>query len=261
MNIVIPSRGRPNSQRTSQALSNAGVKHHIAVSKNDPCLPEYAALYNNIVVVEAKSITDKRNKILQMFGPYVLMMDDDLAFYARKRDGKFLKAEPKKVSEMISKLAVSVKMNAHVGMVDKFMAQTRPRGTMYSGRYNQVLGYNLNLISERAKMFKRKMPRFRTPLNQEHDMHLQLSAMGLRPAILCEYSKDAKYYAKGGLTGFRTPKLEREVFESLAITWPHFVTLRKTKHSIGGVAATFRWKYADEVGERNYNALRKTKDK
>lgn len=255
MKIFIPTRGRPNRQPTADAFYTAGVPYHLVCTESDVTLPQYVKEHGKatILIADTKTLTEKRQWIMDHTArnDVVLMFDDDLGFYVRERARPgFLKADSGGVRAMIRWFGDALKEYAHAGLVDKFMSQTQPRGTKNGGRYNQVMGYNKARIWDRmARRGIKNFPRFRLPLNQEHDFHLQLLAMGLPPAISCEFSKDAKYYADGGCSAYRTPELELEVFDELKRLWPDFVRLRATKHAIGGRAATFNWRKAAQMGK------------
>lgn len=258
MKIFIPTRGRPERQPTAAALAEADIPGRLVCTKHDDQLERYQELYkaSHVLVAPTKTLTEKRQWILQNTGPNdkIIMLDDDLTFFIRKRDGQFRKAtRPQDLVKLFQWFEEALETHAHVGLCDKFMSQNRPRGVAHRGRYNQVMGYNKALIRKRLKQLGRiDFPKFRLDLNQEHDFHLQLLALGLPPAISCEFSKDARYYADGGCSAYRTPKLEREVFNRLQQLWPEYVRLRETKHAIGGVAATFNWRKATEEGIERY---------
>jgi hypothetical protein len=246
MKIYIPSRGRPHNQKTAELLVAAGVNFKIVVAANDPTLPDYRAEWGSrVIVIQAKTLCEKRAKLFEKCrAGRMVMLDDDLTFFDRKRDGSFKKSSSKEVMRMLVTMNHVLSAYAHAGLIDKFMSQHQPRGVKVDGRYNQVLGYNIKMIKARARKLKVPVPNFRMPLNQEHDMHLQLLSIGLPAGVLCEYSKDAKYYAVGGLKKFRTVAVERAAFKRLAKAWPQYVTLRETKHSISGIGATFKWRNA-----------------
>lgn len=258
MKIFIPTRGRPERQPTVVALEEADIRYHLVCTARDPMLGRYQELYgrNRLIIAPTRSIGEKRDFILQNAGDNgkIVMVDDDLAFFVRKRDGQFRKiARPQDLRKLFEWLEEALEKHAHAGLCDKFMSQNRQRGVAYRGRYNQVLAYNKALIRKRLKKLDRvDFPKFRLDLNQEHDFHLQLLALGLPPAISCEFSKDARYYADGGCSAYRTPKLERQIFNKLQQLWPEYVRLRETKHAIGGIAATFNWRKATEEGIARY---------
>lgn len=258
MRIFIPTRGRPFRQPTADALYEAGIQFTFVFSASDLSLDSYDAAIKNLYpkaghwTMTVSGIMEKRQSIFEhATDNKIIMLDDDLKFYKRRRDGGFNIATKAQIRQMIKSIEKALDKNAHVGLVDKFMSQTRPRGRVHSGRYNQVLGYNMRMIAERVRLLSSNgmmhhdsHPKFRLSLNQEHDMHLQLLELGFAPTILTEYSKNAAFYAAGGLSHMRTKTLERSVFKKLQALWPQYVKLRKSKHSIGGVAATFNWRAA-----------------
>lgn len=251
MRIFIPSFGRPDRQKTAAALAEAGVPFEIIHSERDKTIGQYPREYKSTILVGPRLLVEKRDMLFQMAKGKIVMMDDDLTFFSRKRDGSFTKATPAGIRKMVKEIESRLDLYAHVGLVDKFMAQSQPRRVRIGGRYNQVLAYNLQTIRKQAKKRRKEVPSFRMALNQEHDMHLQLLALGLPPAVLCEYSKDAKYYAEGGLSNYRTAKTERDAFRALAKKWPKYVTLVETKNSISGMAARFDWRAARVDGEQS----------
>lgn len=254
MKIYVLSKGRPEKQRTADALIDAGVKFTTVLTKGDPTRGQYLELDRggDFLTLSVPNLMDKRQRIFSAAKGPILMLDDDLTFFARKRDGHFERAEAKDLRKMVAWFAKVLKKHAHAGLVDKFMCTYQPRGVKLMGRYNQALGYNPKLAARawnrRQKNGGAIVAEFDLELNQEHDMHMKLLALGLPPIISCEFSKDGKYYAKGGLSGFRTPAKERRVFKELARRYPAFVTLVDTEHAIGGIAARFNWRAATKAG-------------
>ena len=241
MKIYIPSRGRPRKQITADLLSSCGIKFHIVCTTDDPTLNEYRARFGfrTVLVVSAVDIATKRQAILNIADGKFVMMDDDLRFYKRSRDGKrFTTVDNyKDLTTMLDDIEESLSSFAHVGLVDKFMAQTRPRKFITRGRYNQVLAYN-------KKHFPSPPPKFRTVTNQEHDFHLQLGADGLAPCILTEWSKDAPYYAKGGCSLWRTAAVEKKGFKQIAYNFPDLVKIVPHSKNISGLAIRVKWSKA-----------------
>jgi hypothetical protein len=242
MQIFIPTRGRPNHQPTAEALTAAGIEFRMVCSLDDDTLVQYLNRYGRTVrVVGTIDISEKRQAIVRLnrraTDRKILMLDDDLRFYTRKRDGKFRKSTVRDIVRMLSKIAEALNEHAHVGLVDKFMSQNQPRGVKHSGRYNQVLGYNLAMWPRGVK--------FRLPINEEHDVHLQLSQSGLRPCVLCEYSKDGSYYSKGGCSSWRTPHVEMRSMKEMARLWPDYVSIREHQTNLSGYSLWVKWSKVD----------------
>jgi len=249
LRIYIPTRGRPSRQITADQLAEAGIPHVLVCTKGDPTIENYKVCPNRVLfTVRAFGLTDKRQKILEMAPSKFIMLDDDLRFYKRTENGKSFKSFSSMDSgvraynfrQLFRDITIALNTHAQVGLADKFMAQEQPRLYKSSGRYNQVMAYNKD-------MFADKKVRFRTITNQEHDFHLQLSALGLLPHILTEWSKDAPYYVKGGCSIYRTPAVEKRGFEELQKNWPDIVKIVPHAKNISGLAVRFNWKKADNA--------------
>jgi hypothetical protein len=165
------------------------------------------------------------------------MIDDDLTFYRRLPDdaSKFVRMSPDDSEKMIFELIDFLDKYAMIGMVDKFMSQTRPRGHIECSRFNKVLGFNRD-------MFPDPWPRFRLPHDEEHDIHLQFLTRGFRTAVLTEYSKSDPVQAPGGCTDWRSPEVFAETYRLLLQYWPDVVSVR------GETKVSYRWKKAMEIG-------------
>jgi hypothetical protein len=244
MNVYIPTRMRPMRQPAVEACKAAGIPFTLVLSDVDTSYAEYVELYGKSVIAttSAKGICDTRNACLDIAKgrrhSKILMLDDDVRFYARDKWGKFFKSDVRDLKRMFAWFDKALDTYAHAGITDKFMCQTKPRGTVEHGRYNQALGYNLKLWP--------KGTRFRIPVNEEHDMHLQLATQGRPPIISNEWSKDAPYYAKGGCSTWRTPKVEKRGMDDMLKLWPGYVRLVANDKQISKLAIRVRWKAAVE---------------
>lgn len=245
--IYIPTRGRPHVQKTVKNL--LGVRpFKLVLSKDDPYLAEYRIKFKGQhIVCDATGIAATRQFIRRHAGNRKhIMLDDDLTFFYRGRSGRFSRASHKyDVMRLFTWLEKALDSHAHAGVVDKFMSTYRPRGTKEFGRYNQILGYNFGLLQKARVGLK---PDFRTPVNEEHDMHLQLCALGFPPLVSHEFSKDAPYYAEGGCSMWRTKKVELRGHKEMARLHPDFVKLKDTEHAISGKRIVVRWRQAAKAG-------------
>jgi hypothetical protein len=245
MRIYIPTRGRPDHQRTAEALVAAGIPVTLVLSEQDPDILGYTKWNNQenikiVIIKGARDIGQKRQAIMGLGEPMLCMMDDDLRFRRRNKEGKFEPAEDKDLVFMVSMINEELESYAHVGLCDEFMSNTRPRGTVHAGRYNQVLAYNQNLFPD-------PKPRFRLGINEEHDMNLQLQAQGLAPSIICEFTKGQKFYAKGGLSHYRTAEVEKQQHEKFANYWPDLVTVKPCDKSLSKLRVQVKWAKALKV--------------
>lgn len=242
--IFIPTKGRSDKQVTADQLRAADIPYELVCSADDT--QKNIVRYMQTAEVEGhiadvSSISEKRQWILRHCRKSKLvMLDDDLVFYARISDSKFVKANPKQLRAMFAWISDSLDSYAHCGIVDKFMSNATPRGYVLSRRYNSVLAYN-------PEFFPSPPPRFRIPVSEEHDVHLQLATQGLPPIVSTEWSKSTSYYNPGGCTGERTKKSEAEGHKRFAALWPDLVKVVPHKTNISGLAIRVQWAKAAKL--------------
>jgi len=119
MNIVIPTWGRPESQPAYDAFEAAGYEPILAVDKKTD------AGGRRHVVLRHKFLYQVRQKILDKFPGKVLSPDDDLRFFRRTKDNKFVKATNADICKMVGKLDKALDTYAHASIPPRFMAQVR----------------------------------------------------------------------------------------------------------------------------------------
>jgi hypothetical protein len=222
LQIAIPSRSRPHVQKTIQNISQNFWTKIILVVPFDQ-YEEYRAavpLDINIVPFGGQGIGAKREFILNMKKTgKLIMFDDDLTFYKRLEDGsKFARMSHLDSEQMITDIVAFLDKYVMVGMVDKFMSQTKPRGFVECTRCNKVLAFNRD-------MFPDPWPSFRVPHDEDHDIHLQLITRGYRTAVLTEYSKSDPVEAPGGCTDWRSEAVFDLTYKMLLEFWPTIVTI------------------------------------
>ena len=175
----------------------------------------------------------------------VIMLDDDLRFYKRTEDGrKFPQTDKPQTIEMITDIIEMLDRYPMVGLTDKFMSQTKPRGYIECHRFNQVLAFNRSLLPDPC-------PEFRVPHDEEHDVHLQLLTRGCKTAVLTEWSKSDKANAPGGCQDWRTDKILMDTHEKLMQLWPGIVTIDfKVDPRTDKITrkARYNWKAAKMIG-------------
>jgi hypothetical protein len=233
LRIFIPTINRQARQRTAAILEDAQVDYELVVSTNDSAPDLYPP---DTLRTMAKGIRETRQTILDFSDdPKVLMLDDDLRFYARLTNGKFVEAEPQQVAAMASAIDTFLDTFAHGGIAAKFMSNTSPRGHVENAKYYHVLAYNKTLMPDPA-------PTFRTEVGEDHDMNLQLLTRGYPNFVLTEYANDDKERASGGCQTWRTDELELAEAVRLRDFFPDFVTLNGRRPKIA-------WKRAYAYGE------------
>jgi hypothetical protein len=242
LQIVIPSRSRWRDLKTIYNLSSGLWKYTFVVIPNDQHDPYRAAVPTDIALVtfSGSGIHNKRQFILKwQTSGKLIMMDDDLRFYKRSHDGrKFPETCPAETEQMVEEIVRLLDYYPMVGLTDKFMSQTRPRGYVECSRFNQILGFNRDLLPD-------PWPEFRVPHDEEHDVHLQLLTRGWKTAVSTEWSKSDKPGAPGGCSDWRDETALKEAHEQLLQLWPGIIEIdikgEKPK-------ARYNWRAAKTVG-------------
>jgi hypothetical protein len=239
LQIAIPSRSRPHVQKTIQNLSQNLRQYIVLVVPSDQ-YEDYRGRVSidiNIVPFSGSGIGNKREFILNLKPTgKLIMFDDDLTFYKRLEDGsKFARMNPDESEKMVSEIVDFLDRYVMVGMVDKFMSQTRPRGFVECTRCNKVLAFNRDMLPN-------PWPSFRVPHDEDHDIHLQLITRGFRTAVITEYSKSDPVQAPGGCTDWRCDAVFNHAYELMVQYWPTIVTIYPN-HKI-----RYNWREAKRIG-------------
>ncbi len=246
--IAIPSRSRPNAQKTLRNLSKHLWPRVMIVVPMEQYASYRVAVPQEVRVIpfDGLGIAAKRQFILDFYHTgKVLMMDDDLLFYAREESGKFHISTPIETEYMVRDIDRFLDTYCMVGIVDKFWSNRRPRGHVECVRFNQVLGFNRNLLPD-------PKPTFNIEHDEEHSFHLQLLTRGIKTAVLTEYTKSDKPNADGGCSDWRTPELSDEVCKKLSQLFPEIVTVLPARSSAlergGTLRVSYSWRRARQIG-------------
>jgi hypothetical protein len=242
LQIVIPSRSRWNEQKTLYNLSEDLWPHVVIVCPIEQYFyyrVHHTKLGIQVLAFQGVGIGAKRQFILNLNpSGKLIMLDDDLKFYKRTDDGRrFPGAMRSDTIEMIWDIYKMLDTYVHVGLTDKFMSHTKPRGYIECHRFNQVLAFNRDLLP-------RPWPEFRLWNDEEHDVHLQLLTRGYKTAVLTEWSKSDKSNAPGGCSDWRGPNTLKEAHEKLVEYWPNIVSITPGNPS----RARYNWKEAKKMG-------------
>jgi hypothetical protein len=242
LQIMIPSRSRSQYVRTIYHLSE-NLWPSITIVVPPEQYKSYRAdipMEIEILEFDGAGIAAKREFILHLnHTGKVIMLDDDLKFYKRTEDGaRFPGTFHLQTEQMIGEIVDFLDCYPMVGLTDKFMSQTRPRGYVECHRFNQVLGFNRDLLPK-------PWPQFRVPHDEEHDVHLQLLTRGCKTAVLTEWSKADKADAPGGCNDWRNADILKYTHEKLIELWPGIVSIDSSK---GKPKARYNWQRAKEIG-------------
>lgn len=245
LDIVIPSRSRPYNQITLNNLARNLWGITTIVAPEDQYQQYRDSVPDEVVVLpfEETGISDKRNYILHSKeAGKVIMLDDDLQFYKRDLDGsRFSPISQDQTNEMIESIVDYLDRYPMVGLTDKFMSHTRPRNFVECSRFNQVLGFNRELLPS-------PWPTFRIPHDEEHDVHLQLLTRGCKTAVLTEFTKSDRPNSPGGCSDWRNAEVLKEVHTALVQLWPGIVTITEDPKQEKPNRARYNWREAKRVG-------------
>jgi hypothetical protein len=242
VNIYIVSSGRPSKQITAAQISPKS-KYLVTTVVPEKEQNDYLETQTTSSYLSHNKfgICDTRQFLLEYVErsptSKLIVLDDDLTFYKRLEQGNFIKANPEQVEEMFDEIYLKLDQFAHIGVCDKFMSHAQPRDYITNGRYNQVLGYNLEL-------FPRPIPKYRVMVGEEQDFNLQLLSKGKESCILTEWSKSTTNYAKGGCEQWRTAEVEKAAHEKIVKLWPGICTLKENKSTISKTSLAIQWKKA-----------------
>lgn len=182
----------------------------------------------------------------------LLMLDDDLRFYTRRRDdvGKFLASSDIEVGEVLADIERQLDKYVHLTMM------SRLDGNFKGGRgaYFEV-GRSLRVHGLRPKVIRGLGCRFdRLSLMEDMDMTLQLLRLGL-PNRVINYMVHGQgaSNAPGGCSLYRTPELQAAAARGLAeLHRPHVRLVEcETKASWGGgkrIDVVVQWQKAYQEG-------------
>jgi hypothetical protein len=170
------------------------------------------------------------------------MADDDLTFYKRSQDGtKFARIARKDTEEMFQSFYDFLDRYVIVGIVDKAWSQAQPRGHVECTRFNDIHGYNRDMLPK-------PWPEFRGMHGEEHDVQLQCITRGYKTVAISEFSKTNQTYAKGGCSDWRTKELMMSEMERLSKVWPGIVNITADPKHPQGYRTKFDWKAAMRKG-------------
>ena len=167
---------------------------------------------------------------------------DDLTFYKRSEDGaRFAKISRDDTTEVIHTMYDFLDEYVIVGLVDKAWSQAQPRGFVKCTRFNDIHGYNRDMLPH-------PWPEFRGMHGEEHDFQLQCITRGFPTVALSEYSKTNNPYSEGGCSDWRTKVLMMSEMERLSKLWPGIINITADSSHPQGYRTKFNWKEAMRQG-------------
>jgi hypothetical protein len=250
--IYIPTIGRRNKQKSAEALLDSDIDFELVISNREP-RPRKHFPY---IRCPEKGIRATRQWIMDRARGKLIMLDDDLSFHIRSKDGKTFKiCSPSQLKVMFRAIEEALDIYAHGGILERFMGQTQPRHMKSNSRYIHVLCYN-------KALFPTPMPKYRTEVGEDFEMNLHLLTLGRPNFVLTEYAAENIPYAPGGCNTWRTQGLELKETLKLEKLFPGLV--RVVSDNPSEIEANWKeaakmnlrtrinWKKAAQIGKENY---------
>lgn len=252
MKIFIPTYGRSDDQVTHSVIPDTWLKDTFLVvqerEKN-----QYADFENVIVLPNnVKTIAPTRQWILNNCNdPYIIMIDDDVTFYKRRKDRPdlMLGVEENDIRHLIRTIFLKLKEYPLVGVAPREGGNRFVNGPVECTRMMRVLGV-------RTDIFKHNKIKFdRLEVQEDFDVILQLLRKGYKNLLLTDFCQGQKTSnAAGGCSEFRTIELHNKNVLRLAELHSPYVKVveKETKTAWGGakrldVRVQWRKAYADAI--------------
>lgn len=261
MRIYIPTLGRVERRTTYRALP-ADLEPVLVAYKAEAA--QYRELGCNVLEVPQgiKGIAAKRHWLvheghnLKKHGPGIIMLDDDLSWYDRRKDDptKFATATPASLRRMFAEVEKMLGKHVHGSIAAREQGHTRTDRFYYNSRPLRALAYDV------AAMRKLGIPFNRLPFMEDFDVTLQLLRAGHSNFIVNNWVQNQTGSgAAGGCSTSRTPDKQAACANKLAKLHPGFVKVveKTTKSAWAASGMTTRtdvqiqWKkaFASSQGE------------
>lgn len=223
MQIFIPSRARADQRNHTWDNLPPAVQERTYFVVGHEDVPAYAARFGdeNLLVVDFEGIGRIRQHVIDISDGPVLMLDDDLSFFVRRKDdpAKLEKATKRDVTTGINAMNRILQHYAHAAFAIREGANRNPDPEIIENvRCLRALGYN-------AKVLKKEGVRFdRLPVMEDFDVALQLLRKGYPSATFNRLLQDqGASNAPGGCSTYRSMKVQAQGAEGLAKFHPDFV--------------------------------------
>lgn len=224
MLIAIPSMGRADKQRTLMALEAAKAMPTLFVPKSE--MMDYCFVGAYTVTTSATGIGPTRQAIIdharKIGETKVLMLDDDLEFFARRTDDptKLRHATPAQLKKLLQIAEKLLDKHAHIGVATREGANRSTEPLLYNTRLLRTLGYRADVLNSEKVRFDR------LPVMEDFDVALQLLRRGYSSAQINSYVQDQPgSNTAGGCSTYRTAEVQHMGAHGLGDLHAPFVTV------------------------------------
>jgi hypothetical protein len=234
MHIFIHTYGRHNRQLTFWNLSpEVRERTYLVVQEREADL--YDPFYRKIVLPGGiMNLTSTRQFLMENYGPYVCILDDDLEFAVRRDDDrtKFRKPKDRDIDELFAVMQNLMGVgHPLVGIAAREGANRQTDPYLPATRQMRVHAINTTLYRKLGIRFDR------VRVMEDFDVTLQFLEAGYSNIVINDYvTNQSGSNTSGGCSAYRTDEVQAESAEKLALLHPGLVKVvtKHTKTSWGG---------------------------
>jgi hypothetical protein len=249
LEVFVPSRSRWERSLTLEALQGkwdrvALVVPAAQVAKYRPLATRHGV---RLLPCPAQGIAGTRQWIGRMAKGHFIMLDDDLRFYTRAKEGVALFQFGKHdMSAMLIYVHRLLDLYAHVAISAREGNNRLDYPWVTNSRPLRALAYRKGPFIE--------CEHGRVAIMEDFDVTLQLLKMGYRNCILTAYAQDQPgTQAPGGCSDYRTHALHEANVRKMHKLHGDLVKLRQKENKTGGefgtrLEATIYWEKAHKAG-------------
>lgn len=259
LQIFIPTLGRSENQVTWNNLPPEIQKHTKLVLQTKEALENVRAYDSHhagmiLLPENITSIGPTRQYLVENFGPFILMLDDDLDFAVRRADDptRFTPASGIDVIHMMDTIYQVLIQGTHplVGVSAREGANYDTKQFKYATRQLRVHGVDTEIFREKNIRYDR------ISYMEDFDVTLQVLENGYANAVLNGWVHNQRggSNAKGGCSTTRTLEAHNEAAKELKRLHPRYVQLvDKESGNWGGARTDVRvsWKKAQNDYHRS----------
>lgn len=254
--VYIPTLGRVNMQYTLSELAFTDAKVVLVTSYEE--YEAHKKLGRQVIGTPEglKGISNTRQWIMENVPErYVVMMDDDLTFSARRTDDptKFHEPMSHQYGDMLSILRHMLQYTyVHVGVSMREGANRDIAAIRETTRMCRVIGY------DRLKFLELGIDFRHSTVMDDFEATLQLLTKGHKNGVLNSFVQNQKGSGTlGGASLYRTLEVHKQAALTLEQRYPQYVTAveKTTKTAWGGATRTdvrVQWKKAYEESKNGH---------